>query len=259
MATLLSCRRRDHCLGCLPLPAHCSVLPASHWQHPSCSNACDSAHAFTPRPSPNNKLSPPVNTVGTLWVPVPASHRTCPCTPGGRLCIPVCYTLRISAIAASGGGVAVAVSVLVLHLPVPHPPLRWHCFPHPSSCAAPDAGSLDGRCCIAVCYALRTSAIVLSGAAPVLAPQPPAPPQKHSNPAGNQWISLSPALLAAPIWRFRIRQHFGVTALHPPAVTWQRMHHDKLLPQVYGTVNCPTRATMADNGNEPAAPTSNTF
>jgi hypothetical protein len=102
MVTLLSCRRRDHHLGCLPLPAHCSALPASRWQHPSCSNACDSAHAFTPRPSPNDKLSPPVNAVGTLWVPAPASHRTCPCAPGGRLCIPVHYTLRISAIVASG-------------------------------------------------------------------------------------------------------------------------------------------------------------
>ncbi|KAJ7803911.1 hypothetical protein B0H14DRAFT_3883819 [Mycena olivaceomarginata] len=48
-----------------------------------------------------------------------------------------------------------------------------------------------------------------------LAPHLPALSQRHSTPADvNREISRSPALLAAPIQRRRIRQCFGVTLVH---------------------------------------------
>ncbi|KAJ7846756.1 hypothetical protein B0H14DRAFT_3138710 [Mycena olivaceomarginata] len=113
-----------------------------------------------------------------------------------------------------------------------HLPLRWRCF----------------RYCTPVRYAARVSTIAPScgdagrvGAAiSALAPQLPALPQKHNTPANvNRDSSRSPALLAAPIRRRRIRQRFGVTLVgtaHPPAVA-QRQHRDKPLPQVHGALD----------------------
>ncbi|KAJ7359866.1 hypothetical protein DFH08DRAFT_801627 [Mycena albidolilacea] len=71
-----------------------------------------------------------------------------------------------------------------------------------------------------------------------LAPHLPALSQRHSTPADvNREISRSPALLAAPIRRRRIRQRFGVTLVHTRTHQQWRRHRDKPPPQVHGTLD----------------------